>query len=85
MTGKIAVTNFDKTACEGCPHRTEQGESTGNGLVDTLADIEAGGLSAATGDEQHKCGLCGCPLANLDLFNRAPGDCPRLIQHGVEQ
>jgi len=84
MTGKIAVTNFDKNACEGCPNRVESGESTGNGVVDTLADIETGGLSAATGSTQHKCGLCGCPLANLDLFNRAPSGCPRLAGHGGE-
>jgi len=85
MTGKTAVTDFDESACEGCEHRVEPGEPTGNGVVDTLADIETGGLSAATGEDQHKCGLCGCPLKNLALFNRAPNSCPRLAEHGGEQ
>lgn len=85
MTGKTAVSNFDQSACEGCEHRAEPGEDTGNGLIDTLADAETGGLSAATGEDQHKCGLCGCPLKNLELFNRAPAGCPRLAEHGGEQ
>jgi hypothetical protein len=82
---KVAVSDFDQSACEGCEHRVEPGTDTGNGLIDTLAEIEAGGLSAATGEDQHKCGLCGCPLANLELFNRAPSGCPRLAEHGGEQ
>lgn len=85
MTGKTAVSNFDQSACEGCEHRAEPGEDTGNGLIDTLADAETGGLSAATGEDQHKCGLCGCPLKNLELFNRAPAGCPRLAAHGGER
>ena len=82
MAGKTAVNDFDQSNCEGCPHRAEPGESTGNGVIDTLADIEAGGLSAATGEDQHKCGLCGCPLVNLELTGMAPADCPRISDHG---
>jgi len=84
MTGKTAVSDFDQSVCEGCPERVGATESTGNGVVDTLASIEAGGLSAATGEEQHKCGLCGCPLVNLELTGMAPTGCPRLAEHGGE-
>jgi hypothetical protein len=46
---------FDRSACEGCPHR--QG-----GKVPT-------------------CGLCGCPLFNLDKTEAPPSECPKLGDH----
>lgn len=79
---KIAVTSFNQETCAGCPHRVSGGESTGRPLIDALASIETGVLSGATGEKQAKCGLCGCPLKNLELFNRAPVDCPRVGEHG---
>lgn len=79
---KVPVRDFDQSACEGCPHRVGGSESTGRPLVDALASVETGVLGGATGEEQAKCGLCGCPLKNLELFNRAPVDCPRVGEHG---
>lgn len=79
---KVPVRDFDQNACEGCPHRAGGREDTGRTIIDALASAETRGLEAATGEEQSKCGLCGCPLKNLELFGRAPATCPRLGDHG---
>lgn len=77
---KVQVANFDKSNCAGCPHRKSTDEDTG-GLIGKLASAEGKAMEAATGEEQFKCGLCGCPLANLEAFDMAPEGCPRLNQH----
>lgn len=79
---KQSVQNFDKSVCNGCPHRVRKGESTGShGVVDNLADLENSVIEGVTGEATYKCGLCGCPLTNLALTNMAPAHCPRLDQH----
>jgi len=85
MSGKIPVSDMDPDACEGCPYRTTTDESTGRGVIDTAARLEGEVLERATGDTQYKCGLCGCPLTNLALFNRVPASCPRTAAHGGER
>jgi hypothetical protein len=82
---KVPVRDFDQGACEGCPHRVNPGDSTGRPLIDKLANAESKVLKRSSGEDQHKCGLCGCPLKNLELFGRAPEACPRLDRHGGEQ
>jgi hypothetical protein len=83
---KTSAPNFDATNCDGCPHRTKEGPTDGGGkAVDVVADIEARAVEAVTGDEQFKCGLCGCPLVNLELVEQAPEQCPRIEDHGGEQ
>lgn len=86
---KQAVSDFDQDVCRGdhpdtdgpCPELARVDEDTGHGNVDLLSRVEGAALEAATGEEQYKCGLCGCPLANLGAFNRAPEDCPRIQLH----
>lgn len=82
MSGKIAVREMDPEACEGCPHRVAGHESTGNRVVDAAAKVETAAIEGVSGEAQHKCGECGCPLANLSLFNRVPRTCPRVHEHG---
>lgn len=82
MSGKTRVNEFDQSVCEGCPHRVNSGDDTGNGLVDRLASAQTRGLEAAKGEAQYKCGLCGCPLFNLELTGLAPAACPRIHGHG---
>lgn len=84
MDKKVRVNNFDESNCEGCPHRVEGGENTGNGAVDRLASAQTRALSAAKGRTEYKCGLCGCPLFNLALFGSVPVNCPRIEDHGGE-
>lgn len=92
--GKTSVENFDTDVCMGnradvdgpCPRREAIDAETGNGAVDTLARIEGKAMDAVgmgeEGDEtQFKCGMCSCPLVNLDLTNMAPVKCPRLEKH----
>jgi len=76
---------MDPDACEGCPYRTPVEEGTGRSFVDTAARLEGEVLERATGDKQYKCGLCGCPLANLALFNQVPSTCPSIDKHGGER
>lgn len=68
-------------ASESCPHRVHGAESTGRPIVNALARAETAVLAAVTTGDQYKCGLCGCPLANLDTTDEAPDDCPRLAYH----
>jgi len=87
--GKTSVTDFDQAVCNGdvegetgpCPERVGGGESTGRGGIDRLARVETEAIEAVTGDEQFKCGLCGCPLVNLEAFGVAPENCPRIEKH----
>lgn len=86
---KTAVADFDPDVCTGdradvsgpCPELADMDESTGNGMVDKLSRVEGAAIEAATGEQQQKCGMCGCPLANLGAFNRAPEGCPRVDKH----
>lgn len=84
MSPKVRVNDFDPDVCEDCPHRLEPGESSGNTAVDALAEAENQVLGAVKGEKQPKCGLCGCPLINLELVGRAPESCPRIDEHGGE-
>lgn len=92
--GKANVEDFDPDVCMGrrndvsgvCSELADIGEDTGRPLVDALAKAEGFGLSAISGGdepgpEDFKCGMCGCPLPNLQLFDEAPTGCPRLAQH----
>jgi len=81
--GKTKVSDFDPAKCAGCPHRVREGDTQAGGVIDSLADLENAILGGATGEEQYKCGLCGCPLKNLEATNLAPDSCPRLVEHGV--
>lgn len=78
--GKTKVSDFDPEVCEGCPFREQEG---GEGLINSLADLENSLIGGATGEQQYKCGLCGCPLKNLEVTNLAPDECPRLSEHNV--
>lgn len=86
---KVRVADFDQDACYGrragvdgeCPHLEDVDADTGRRIIDGLASVEGRALEAATGDEQHKCGLCSCPLANLAATDVAPESCPRLDKH----
>lgn len=87
--GKENVSDFTRDVCHGtapevsttCPHRVYGRESTGRPIIDRLAQIETRILEGVTGEDQHKCGICGCPLPNLDAANKAPEGCPRLEYH----
>lgn len=87
--GKQKVSDFNQAVCRGshpdvdgpCPHLAEMDEDTGHGTVDRLARFEEKLLSAVKRQKQYKCGLCGCPLANLGATNYAPDDCPRIEEH----
>ncbi len=85
MSDKVAVNDMDPAACEGCPHRVEAGESTGRTVIDAAAKAETAVVEKATDEKQYKCGLCGCPLMNLSLFNRVPDLCPRVGDHGGDK
>lgn len=78
--GKVSVSNFRESVCVGCPNRKLTDEDT-EGFTGKAAKAEGSVLEALSGEKQYKCGLCGCPLANLELFDQAPEDCPRLVQH----
>ena len=81
-TGKTDAPGFDQSICDGCPHRVRGDENTGRTAIDAAALGETKVLEAITGEKQYKCGLCGCPLKNLELFGKVPTNCPRLREHG---
>ena len=60
---------FDSDVCQTCPHLVEDG--SGGGLLDRLANAI----------DNQKCGLCGCPINNLEATKAPPESCPRLDQH----
>ena len=68
---------FDQSVCEGCPHKMEALDDTGHPLIDRIV----GGYARVTMQEVDRCGLCGCPLSNLERFSSPPSDCPRLDDH----
>lgn len=86
---KRRVADFDQDVCSGeaagvsgvCPHRERTEDAGGGGIIGRLAQLEGFAIEAATGEEQHKCGMCGCPLANLAAMNVAPTGCPRIELH----
>lgn len=86
---KRRVADFDQAVCKGeapgvfgpCSHLETRGGSTGRAVIDALADVEGRALEAVTGERQFKCGMCGCPLANLGATDMAPEGCPRLSRH----
>lgn len=88
--GKTRVNDFDGDVCRGeapgttgpCPELVAGNAETGHGTVDRLARIETSAIEAVTGSDPGKCGMCGCPLTNLELFEQAPEGCPRIEQHG---
>lgn len=87
--GKTNVPDFSPDVCHGvdsdvsdtCPKRVYGQESTGRPIIDTLARLETRVLEVLTGEDQHKCGICGCPLPNLEAADKAPDGCPRLEHH----
>lgn len=87
--GKQSVPDFSPDVCHGeapevagiCPQRVYGQESTGRPIIDTLARMETWVLEVVTGEDQYKCGICGCPLTNLDATDKAPDSCPRLEHH----
>jgi hypothetical protein len=85
MTDKQVVVDMDPSACEGCPYRVDPGANTDRPVIDKLAQAETAVLGAVSGENKQKCGLCGCPLVNLSLFNRVPTGCPRVAEHGGER
>lgn len=91
---KVVAENFDPNVCMGqrldldgpCPHMVRTEESTGRPVVDRLARaerkaLEVVNLAGDDGPGDFKCDMCGCPLTNLQLTNRAPEGCPRLRKH----
>lgn len=74
--GKTRVADFDRSVCTGCPFRVAVDADTDRPVIDRLAAVEG-----AVIDEEYKCGLCSCPLVNLELTNVAPDACPRLEAH----
>lgn len=63
---------FDSEVCDGCPHK--------NGSPDGVIGQAAEKVSKAAGEDY--CGLCGCPLVNLEaISNGPPENCPRTEQH----
>lgn len=87
--GKATVSNFDQRICTGehpdvdgaCPHLQTGDDDADGGLVSRLARAETKAIETATGDEPGRCGLCHCPLPNLELTARAPVECPRINLH----
>lgn len=93
--GKVNVRDFDPRVCMGlrddvdgpCPHLKAIDADTGRPIVDRLARLEGFGLNALGGGDgpgasDCKCGACGCPLPNLELFEQVPEECPRISEHG---
>lgn len=76
---KTRVENFDREVCEGCPFREAVDADTGRPIIDRAASVEGAIIG-----EDYKCGLCSCPLKNLEITNVAPDNCPRLDQHNSE-
>lgn len=91
---KTSVRDFDPDACMGehaetsgpCPRRARIDEDTGQGIADRLSRMEGKAMDAVgIGDDgdktDFKCGMCSCPLVNLELTDMAPQGCPRLDKH----
>lgn len=86
---KTHVDHFQQDVCTGeagrestpCEHAVAGDADTGRPLVDLLARVETTAIGTLAGNRQLKCGLCGCPLANLSAFDLAPAGCPRLADH----
>lgn len=91
---KTSVRDFDADVCMGerldvgdpCPHMVRIEEDTGRPVVDRLARaerkaMEVVNLAGNDGPGDFKCGMCSCPLTNLELTNQAPEGCPRLRKH----
>lgn len=68
---------FDRSVCEGCPHRIEADEDSGRSLVDAVASA----IGIVSGSTSHRCGKCGCFLSGLERTEAPPSDCVRLDQH----